>query len=257
MFRDKPIVAHISLRELAILDELQGGRTLDSKTKMPEYFKLGELLQKHPEIAQELEFRFHHESEEHESMPHLSGGLSSIAKEGIHGDKTLAMFPENVAKLLDHIVGGPHFNKRTGLRQYFLQFLLPLLAEPLMGLFTGGFRPSPGQIVRGHGQFLPNRERRQMEIAAQEKQLADLQAKKQARIDKRNAKRAASGSPDLSSPVGDNLSPTPPAQSARPSYQSDFSPGYQGTEYEPYDSGDSSSYGDTERDAYQDDETQY
>lgn len=251
MLKIRPIIAHISLKELAILDELQGGRTLDNKTKMPEYFKLGALLQRYPDIAEEIALRFHHMSGDNSHAPHLTGHLKAMAAKGIHGDKTLAIMPANLAKVLDHIVGGPHINPKTGLRQYFLNFLLPLIAEPLIGLFTGAYKPRPGQIVRGHGQYLVGAEKAKARRDAEEKQLAALQAKHQQRLDRMAAKEAGLNPPvESAAPV--NTQPiTPPSQGN--SYMN-----YQGNSYEPntdsYDPGTESAYGNQQQSFYPDDE---
>lgn len=143
-------IAHFNPHELALMDEIQGGRTPDPKTGLPEYFVLDEMLKSNPDLIELLAesfVGFHEQYGHHQG--HHSHGMNEMASHGRFGDTELAIIPDSLADTLDSIIGGPQFNPEDGKREYFFGALLSLAARAIPALIRGGSMAARGATSIG------------------------------------------------------------------------------------------------------------
>jgi hypothetical protein len=132
------VEAHFNRHELAIMDEYQRGRSIDEKTKLPEYSVLGLMAEKNPNIVHQLiqDFAEAHSvrKAEHE---HLHGKLAEDQYHGRFGDTELALIPHNLANLFDEAIGNVTRNPEDGKREYFWGSIAGLVSRALPTIIKG------------------------------------------------------------------------------------------------------------------------
>lgn len=154
-------IAHFNPHELALMDEIQGGKTPDPKTGLPEYFVLAQMLEQDPsliELLAESFMQFHEQHGKHMQNPNPE--MEQMAQDGRFGDTELAIIPDSLAEILDSLIGGPQLNPEDGKREYFFGALLGLLGRAIPSLIgagsriAGGAARAAGTLGRSSGKFL-------------------------------------------------------------------------------------------------------
>lgn len=146
---DEPvkILAHFDPEELAELDEMQGGITIDPETNLREYLQLDQIL-KDPKIRDEISIAL---SGQRRQQGFASGGiveepgrpqdpeLEKLRLEGRNGDTELAIITPDLLEIFTEWAGKePDINPQTGLPEFsfFKNFLR--IAGPIVGAILGG-----------------------------------------------------------------------------------------------------------------------
>lgn len=130
------VIAHFNKGELATMDRLQGGRTMDKKYGIPHYKGLKGIFD-HAPFLQHLE-KMH--SVKRASGGSIPGMEKMKAKMGRMGDTMRAAIPRNMANFMDKM-GLSTRNPHTGDREYALgsDFISSL----------GSYMPSMGSLASG------------------------------------------------------------------------------------------------------------
>ena len=141
------ILAHFELEELAELDAMQGGMTLDPETGLREYILLSKILQD-PNIESAVQTEL---SGQREQPKFAEGGmvnepgrpndpeLEALRLQGQHGDTELAIITPQLVEIFSSWAGKePEINRETGLPQFGIFSNILRIVAPVVGAFLGG-----------------------------------------------------------------------------------------------------------------------
>lgn len=152
--KGKMVVAHMSPRELDILDHLQGKMEHCPRSGMRSYSHLEELL-KNPHILMGIHHHAHKHKSHRAAQHHAQGGevvpqhnygnahLNAMAQHGQHGDSELALIGPHTNRVFRQLAGGGHANPYDGHPQFFA------LGDTLSGLWDtikGGAQRAYGAV---------------------------------------------------------------------------------------------------------------